>query len=98
MKQHRETRAALHHRSDRGAVGTEDEIALPVAGYCSVLRLGGTRADHDLLPDESLARPAHTGSGDSQRSAAAQAGRELSSQRAAPLHVERLVDRLMRDA
>ncbi len=93
VKQHREPRAALHQRPDSGAVRAEDEVALPVARYRSVLGLSGTLADHDLLGNEALATPTDAGSGDPERPAAAQARRELSSQCTAALHVERLVDR-----
>ena len=93
MKQHRKPRGALHQRPDRGAVRAEDEVALPVARNRAIVGLGGTLADHDLLADEALAAPMHACSGDPQCSAAAQTCREFASQRAAALHVERLIDR-----
>src|SRR5271169_5979840 len=62
-----------------------------------VLRLGGTLADHDLIAHEVLAalsaRPRNP-----ECPAGPQAGDELSLERAAALHVERLIDRLVRNA
>jgi len=98
VKQHCEPGAALDERSDRSPVCAEDEVALPVARYGSVLGLCGTLADHDLLGDEALAFPADAGSGYPERPATAQTSGELAPQHAAALHVERLVDRLVRDS
>ena len=97
MQQHHEATGPLDERADRGAIGPEDQVALPVAGDGAVGRLGGPLADHDLLADEALAASSGASARDAQRPAGPQAGDELSLQRAAALHVEGLVDRLMGD-
>lgn len=63
----------------------------------AVRGLAGTLTDHDLLSNEALAAPMDAGPGDPQRPAATQTCGEFASQRAAALHVECLVDRLVRD-
>ena len=75
----------------------DDQVALPVAGDGAVGGLGGPLADHHLLGDEALAARADAGPGDAQRPAGAQARGQLAGQRAAALHEQRLVDRLVRD-
>ena len=75
----------------------EDQVALPVAGDGAVGGLGGPLADHHLVGDEALAARADAGPGDAQRPAGAQARGQLARQRAAALHEQRLVDRLVRD-
>src|SRR6266511_3915162 len=97
MQQHREAGAALDERPDRRAVEPEDQIALPVAGDGPVVGLGRPLADHHLGADELLAarlraRPRHP-----QRAPGPQTGDELTLERASALHVQGLVDRLVRD-
>src|SRR4051795_6289714 len=59
--------------------------------------LSGPLADHDLPADEALAARANPGARDTQGAAGPQARSELAGQRAAALHEQRLVDRLVRD-
>ena len=62
----------------------------------SVLGLGRPLADHDLIGHK--ARPATSPRArDAQRPAGAQAGGQLLAQRSPSLHIQRLIDRLMRD-
>jgi hypothetical protein len=68
-----------------------------VAGHRPVLGFGRPLADHDLGSDEPLAAAARAGPGNPQRPTRPQAGRQLAAQRAAPLDVEGLVDRLVGD-
>jgi hypothetical protein len=96
VKQHREPAAALNERPDRGAPQAEDEVALPVTGNGTVLSLGGTLTDHDLLAHEALSAPG-AGSRDAQRPSGPQASCQLAPQRAAALHIERLVDHFVGD-
>ena len=98
VKQHREAAAALDQRADRGAAQPKDQVAFPVPGNGPVLRLGGPLADHDLVGHEALAAAADAGPGNAQRPPGPQAGGQLAPQRSAALHIQRLVDRLMRDA
>src|SRR3954462_6889772 len=53
---------------------------------------------HHLLADEALAARADPGPRDAQSAAGPQARGQLAGQRAAALHEQRLVDRLVRDA
>lgn len=66
---------------DRRAPETEDEVAFSVTGNGTILGLGRTRADQDLLADESLPL-ARTGSRDS--SARPERRQAVSSRRSAP--------------
>jgi hypothetical protein len=68
-----------------------------VPGNGAIGGLGGPLADHHLLADEALAARADPGPGDAQRPAGAQARGQLAGQRAAALHEQRLVDRLVGD-
>src|SRR6266508_3767490 len=96
-QEHHEPGRALDERADRGAAEPEDQVAFPMAGHGPVGRLGGPLADHDLRPHEALAAFTRASARHPQRAPRAQAGRQLAAQRAAALHVERLVDRLVRD-
>ena len=98
VQQHREPGGALDERADRRAVETDDEVALPVAGHRSIVGLGGSLADHHLRADELLAPPRGARPGDAQRPPGAQTGDQLAAQRSPALHVQRLIDGLVRDA
>ncbi len=97
VQQHREPGSSLDEGADRGAAQAEDQIALPVAGHRAVLDLGGPLADQDRLAHETLAASSAAGSGNTQRPPGPQTGCELAPQRSAPLHIQRLVDRLVGD-
>src|SRR5438445_1784423 len=97
VQQHREPAAALDERADRGAAEADDEVALPVPGHRAVLSLGRTLTDEDLAGHEVLAAAAGAGARHPQRPARAQACGELAPQSTAALHIQRLVDRLVRD-
>ena len=97
VQQHGEAAGALDQGADRRAVDADDQVALPVARDGAIGGLGGPLADHHLLADEALAALADAGPGDAQRPAGAQARGQLAGQRAAALHEQRLVDRLVRD-
>jgi hypothetical protein len=64
----------------------------------TALRLGGPLADHDLVGHKALATAADASAGDAQCPAGPQARGQLAPQRAAALHIEGPVDRLMGDA
>ena len=68
-----------------------------MSGDRAVLGLRGALADEDLLSHEPLAASSAAGSGHTQRPPGPQTGRQLAPQRSSALHVQRLVDRLMRD-
>ena len=97
LQQHEKPGAAFDEGADRGAVEADDQVALPVAGNRSVLGLGRALADQDLLGHEALPARSAAGSGNAQRPPGPQTGRELATQRSAPLDVQGLVDRLVRD-
>src|SRR6266487_4243448 len=81
----------------RRAVQAEDEVAFPVPGNGTVLGLGRPFPDHDLGSDELLAVSSGPGPGHPKRPPGAQACGQLAAQRAAALHVQRLVDGLVQD-
>ncbi len=88
---------ALHEHAHSGIVASAlDEVDLPVARHEAVLDLGRTHVDTGHLRDlptpvdATLAR--HAGA-----ATMAQAGDELPAQLAAWVHVDRRVDRLVRD-
>jgi hypothetical protein len=68
-----------------------------VARNSPILSFGGPLADHDRVAHEALAPAPDAGSRDAQRPPRAQAGGQLPPQRAAALHIERLVDRFVGD-
>src|SRR3984885_2023508 len=96
MQQHREPGRALDQSADRRAPQPQDQVSLPVSGNGTVLGLGRALADQDLIGDEVLPAP-RAGSWDPQRPAGTQAGRQLASECAAALDIQRLVDRFVRD-
>ena len=63
----------------------------------SILDVAGPLADHDLRGDELLAPPLCARPGYAQRPPGAQTGDQLAAQRSPALHVQRLIDRLVRD-
>jgi hypothetical protein len=95
-EQHHEPRAALDEGADRALVVlAHQQIALPVTRDGAVCRLGRTLADHDHLRDAAtLFEPSLR---DPFGTSAAQASGELPAQLTASLHVDGLVDRLVRD-
>ena len=97
MQQHREPRRALNKGPDRGTVQSEDQVAFPVAWHCPVVGLGRTLGDHDLGADELAAPPLGPRPRDPQRSPGSQTRHQLAFERTPALHVERLVDRLVRN-
>jgi hypothetical protein len=97
VQQHDEPGGALDQCPDRRTAQTEDEVAFPVPGNGAVFDLGGPCADHDLGADELLAPAPGACSGDAQRPPSPQARDQVATQRAPALHVERLVDGLVRD-
>src|SRR3954464_9586591 len=66
-------------------------------GGALIIPLGGALADHHLVGDKALPARADSGPRDAQRPAGAQARGQLAGQRAATLHEQRLVDRLVGD-
>src|SRR5215212_5938787 len=93
----REAGAALDQRPDRRAAQPDDEIAFPVARHGPIGGFGRALADQQLRTDELLAASTRPGPRHAQRSPGPQARGQLATQRAPTLHVERLIDRLMRD-
>src|SRR3954468_10590235 len=73
-------------------------VALPVTGDRPVLGLGGPFAEHDVGGDMALRLVPRPFPRFAQRATGAQAGHQLTLERAASLDVERLVDRLVADA
>src|SRR3954453_3270705 len=73
-------------------------VALPVTGDRPVLGLGGPFAEHDVGGDMALRGVPRPFPRFTQRATGAQAGHQLTLERAASLDVERLVDRLVADA
>ena len=71
----------------------DDQVALPVPGHRPVVGLGRTLADVDHVRDPVLPLPGLT-AGVAQRPPGAQTPGQLTAQRAARLHIQRLVDRL----
>src|SRR5258706_12096345 len=98
MQQHRETRLALHQRSDRRLITSKDEIAFPMTGDLALVDEHGAPADHDLWGDELFAATAGPCTRHTQRMATAQAHAQLARQRGPTMDVQSLVDSLVRDA
>ena len=98
VQQHAEAGAALDQRADRGAVVlAQDQVALPVTGHRWVGGLGGALADHDLVRDPpiGIGSAVHAALGPADRPAGAQTAGQFPAQRAAALHEQRAVDRLV---
>src|SRR5215212_7534152 len=98
VEQDREPRRAFHQGADGRAAQPQDEVPLPVARHRPVGRLRRALGDHDLGGHEGLAPAAAARPRHPRRPPGAQAGRQLAAQRAAVLHVQRLVDGLVADA
>ena len=95
MQQHREARRSLYERANGGTVQSDDEVAFPVTGYGAILDRGGTLADENLRCYEGFAATARSRPRNAQCSSRAQAGCELTPKGAAPLNVQRLVNRFV---
>src|SRR4051794_16497529 len=98
MEQHGEPRRALDQGADCRAAQTQDQISLPMTRYRPVGHLSRALADHDLGRDMRLAPTTAASSRNPERPPSPQAGGQLAPQRAASLHVQRLVDGLVADA
>src|SRR3954466_15995333 len=66
-------------------------------GHSPIGDLSGPLADHHLRCHMAARAPASARPGNTQRTPGAQTGHQLALERAPALHVERLIDRLMRD-
>ncbi len=98
MHQHGAPAAAFDEGADRRPAGADDQVALPVTGYGPVIGFGRTLGQDDISGDVPLRLVSRTGPRPPQRLTGAQAGDQLTLERAAPLDEQRLVDRLMADA
>jgi hypothetical protein len=97
VDQHREAGRALDERADRRTFKADEQVTFPVAGNGAVLGLGGAFADEHVGGDVSPGSLSCPGPRYAQRPSGPQAGNQLALQRAAPLDVESLVDRLVAD-
>jgi len=97
--QHGEARAPLHERCKVRVARPRQQVALPVAGYCAVLRVGGTIADRhradDLAARLALGRRARRAAHDAAR---AQVVKQLPFEHAPRLNEQTAVYRLVRHA
>ena len=91
------TGCALDKGADRGLLQPDDQVALPVPGDGPVVGLGGRWLIIDLVGDEDFWPFRGPRAGLTQRPSGPQARGQLALERAAALHVERLVDRLVAD-
>ena len=94
MQQHCEPRGAFHQSADRRSAQADDQVTFPVSGYGPISCFRRSFTDHDLRRDEGFAPPAATCPRHAHR---AKAGGQLTTECAAALYVERLIDRLMTD-
>ncbi len=95
VQEQHEPGAAFHQGADRRVTRADDQVAFPVPGHRPVIGLGWPLADHHHVLDPAaplISLPARL----AQRPAGPQAGRQLPAQRTAALHVDRLVDGLVR--
>ena len=97
MQQHCEPRGAFHQSADRRSAQADDQVAFPVSGYGPISCFRRSFTDHDLRRDEGFAPPAATCPRHAQCPSRAKAGGQLTTECAAALYVERLIDRLMTD-
>jgi hypothetical protein len=97
VDQHREPGCPLNQRADRGPLQPDDQVSLPVTGDRAVIGLGGPLADHHLGRDMCPGLPFRPGAGNPERTAGAQAGDQITLERAAVFDIEGLVDRLVAD-
>ena len=98
VQEEREARGALDHRADGRTAQPQNQVAFPMPRHRAVVHLRRALADHQLRCHEPLAGGPRPRPGHAQRPSRAQAGGELAPQCAAPLDVERLIDRLVADA
>src|ERR1700678_2239350 len=98
FEQHDEPGLALDQGADGARFGADNEIALPVAWDGSVLDFCGSLRDQHHLWDPASALDGAAGLGSAYRPAAAKGLVELGSKGASALHVEGLVDGLVRHA
>ena len=97
MQQHCEPRGAFHQSADRRSAQADDQVTFPVSGYGPISCFRRSFTDHDLRRDEGFAPPAATCPRHAQCPSRAKAGGQLTTECAAALYVERLIDRLMTD-
>ena len=94
MQQHCEPRGAFHQSADRRSAQADDQVTFPVSGYGPISCFRRSFTDHDLRRDEGFAPPAATCPRHAQCPSRAKAGGQLTTECAAALYVERLIDRL----
>ena len=97
MQQHCEPRGAFHQSADRRSAQADDQVTFPVSGYGPISCFRRSFTDHDLRRDEGFSPPAATCPRYAQCPSRAKAGGQLTTECAAALYVERLIDRLMTD-
>jgi len=97
MQQQGESRGSFDQRTDCRAVEADDHVALPVTWHGAVRSFGRALTDHHLRRDKRLAPLPRSGARYPQRSTSTKTGRQLPSQCASPLHIERLVDGFVGD-
>ena len=78
---------AFNQRPDRGAVQSQDQVALPMSWHCPAVGFGGALADHDLGADEALAPLAGPCPRHPQRSPGAQTRHQFPFERTPALHI-----------
>src|SRR3982074_1013542 len=98
MEQDRISSRAFHQGPDRRTAYPEDQIAFPVAWYRAIQHRWGPLTNQDLRCNEGFTASTGARPRDTQCAAGAQACSQLTAQRTAPLHIQRLVDRLVTDA
>jgi len=54
VQQHREAGGPFDERADGGAIKAENEVALPMTRYGTVVGFSGALADENLVGDEAL--------------------------------------------
>src|SRR5205085_3644985 len=89
------TRVPFNERSNVRVFGACEEIAFPVPGDRAILDAGGAGADGNGILDLALATGARTAA--PEPALAPQMLDEVPFERAARLHVQRAIDRLVRD-
>ncbi len=97
MQQHCEPRGAFHQSADRRSAQADDQVTFPVSGYGPISCFRRSFTVHDLRRDEGFSPPAATCPRYAQCPSRAKAGGQLTTECAAALYVERLIDRLMTD-
>ena len=82
MQEHREAGGPFDEGADGGAVATQDEVALPMTWYGTVIGFGWSLMDEDLISDEAFTAYASARPRDTERATGAEASGE--SRRKAP--------------